>query len=74
MIAPSTCEAASELHWHGTRALDDYQIYTAHEYREAIYDAVLKRKVSARKLEREYMVNPAKVILMEHEETLPEPF
>ena len=55
-------------------ALDDYQIYTAHEYREAIYDAVLKRKVSARKLEREYMVNPAKVILMEHEETLPEPF
>lgn len=55
-------------------ALDDYQLFTAQEYRQAIYEAIVKRKVSARKLERGLMVNPAKVVLMEHEETLPEPF
>lgn len=55
-------------------SLDDYQLFTAKEYRSTIYDAVFKRKVSARKLKRALMVNPAKVILMEHEETLPEPF
>ena len=55
-------------------ALDDYQLFTAREYRVAIYGAIFKRKVSARKLERGLMANPAKVILMEHEETLPEPF
>ena len=54
--------------------LDDYQLHTAGEYRGAISDAIFKRKVSARKLERGLMMNPAKVVLMEHEETLPEPF
>jgi mitogen-activated protein kinase 15 len=53
---------------------DDYQLYALQQYREEINLTVFKRKVVARKLERGLMVNPAKVILMEHEETLPEPF
>lgn len=54
--------------------LDDFQLYTTHDYREEINRAIFKRKVLARKLERGLMVNPARVVLMEHEETLPEPF
>ncbi|KAJ8599677.1 hypothetical protein CTAYLR_004725 [Chrysophaeum taylorii] len=55
-------------------ALDDYQVYTIDDYRNAIYDTIFKRKVAARKLELKCMTNPASVALMEHEETLPEPF
>mmetsp|Transcript_32761 Transcript_32761/g.101439 ORF Transcript_32761/g.101439 Transcript_32761/m.101439 type:complete len:377 (-) Transcript_32761:287-1417(-) len=54
--------------------MDDFQVFSASEYQEAIYESVLKRKLVARKLERSLMANPATAILMEHEETLPEPF
>lgn len=53
---------------------NDYQLLATSEYREAIYDAVFKRKLAARKLERSLMTNPAAAILLENEETLPEPF
>ena len=54
--------------------LDDFELFTTHEYREAINDAILKRKVSARQKENSLMLNPAKIILMEHEQTLPDHF
>ena len=54
--------------------LDDYQLHTTDQYREAVYETMRIRKVQARKLEHDMMKNPAKVILMEFEETLPEPF
>ena len=54
--------------------LNDKQLFRAIEYQRAICDAVSKRKLTARKLERALMANPARTILMENEETLPEPF
>ena len=54
--------------------LNDKQLFRAIEYQRAICDAVSKRKLAARKLERALMANPARTILMENEETLPAPF
>jgi len=54
--------------------IDDFQVFSACEYQEAIYENMLTRKLTARKLERVLMANPATAILMEYEETLPEPF
>lgn len=54
--------------------LDDYQVYSVDDYRTAIYETIFKRKVEARKLELKLMTNPGKVALMDHEDTLPEPF
>ena len=54
--------------------LNDKQLFRAIEYQRAICDAVSKRKLTARKLEHALMANPARTILMENEETLPEPF
>jgi len=54
--------------------LDDFTLHEPHEYRNAIYDTIFKRKVEARKRDKFANVNPKKVILTAHDETLPEPF
>ena len=54
--------------------LNDKELSRATEYQQAISNAVSKQKLTARQLERALMANPATAILMENEETLPEPF
>lgn len=54
--------------------LDDYQVCSVEEYRQAVYETALKRKLAARKLESTEMVNPARVALKHYADTLREPF
>lgn len=54
--------------------LDDYQVYSVEDYRQAILETASKSKIAARKLESTHMVNPGRVALTHYPDSLPEPF
>ena len=54
--------------------LDDSVRLKPKEYRDKLYEEIHRRKREARRAEQKLFAKPSNTILVEHEETMPEPF
>ena len=54
--------------------IDDSSKLKPKDYRDKLYDEIHRRKRDARRDQQKLFARPSNTILVEHEETMPEPF